>query len=75
MKKRIPALILALCLALAPAGCGRQEKPDTQPSSIELGSSQPEDRQPPAPKERRELEDRMPYRRRKYYRGKPKPPQ
>lgn len=51
MKKRIPALILALCLALAPAGCGRQEKPDTQPSSIELGSSQPEDRQPPAPEE------------------------
>ncbi len=51
MKKRIQALILALCLALAPAGCGRQEKPDTQPSSIELGSSQPEDRQPSAPKE------------------------
>ena len=24
---------------------------------------------------RRELEDRKPYRRRKYYRGKPKPPQ
>ncbi len=35
----------------------------------------PKDRQPPAPKERRELEDRKPYRRRKYYRGKPKPPQ
>ena len=35
----------------------------------------PKDRQPPAPKERRELEDRTPYRRRKYSRGKPKPPQ
>ena len=45
------------------------------PHGKPLLPERPKDRQPPAPKERRELEDRKPYRRRKYYRGKPKPPQ
>ncbi len=53
MTKRFFALTLALCLALALAGCGERAKPSdqppTQPSSIEVRPSQADEPGEPAP--------------------------
>lgn len=48
MTKRILALTLALCLALALTGCGEEVQPPAQPSSVEIQPSQPEEAPPSA---------------------------